>query len=412
MNIKNRREKLFKKLKTNEMALFFASEPVRNSADSDFEFNANRNYYYLTGVNEPSGVLMLIKRETHNQELLFIRDIEPDKEKWIGRFIQPQKAKEVSQVDSINFVSAFESTFEMMLSRTKIKALYLDFDRQGLSTRPLDAELFYERVHKGYPGLKIKSSNAMVSKLRTYKDEDEVKAIKAAVELTNQAIEFAVKNMKPGQMEYEVMADFLYVLNKNNATEMFDTIMASGSNGPILHYVENNNRLNDNELVLFDLGAKLNHYGADISRTYPVNGKFTDRQKELYQIVLDAHHLINREAKVGVTLRQLNQMVIDFYKVKLKEIGLIQNDAEVSKYYYHSVSHFFGLDTHDVGQILDEPLEVGQVITNEPGLYIQEENIGIRLETDLLITKEGNENLAPQIKIEIEDIESLMAIER
>lgn len=408
MNYKKRREQVFNQLENNEMAIVFAGNPIRNSADSEYEFNSHRNYYYLTGINEPNGILVLIKREDKQIEQLFIRDIEPDKEKWIGRFIKPETAKEVSQVDSILFLSSFKQSFEMILSRTRINALALDFDRQHMGSHKLESELFFEQVRDLYPALKVKNLNPIISQLRTIKDEDEVKAIKEAIEITNQAIEFAIKNMKPGMMEYEVMADYLYVLNKNNATEMFDTIMAGGKNGPILHYVSNDSKLNDQELVLFDLGAKLNHYGADISRTYPVNGKFTDRQKELYKIVLQAHHLVNQKAKPGVTLRELNQVVIDFYKVKLKEIGLIQEDAEVSKYYYHSVSHFLGLDTHDVGQILDEPLVQGQVITNEPGLYIQEENIGIRLETDLLITQDGNENLAPQIKIEIDDIEQLM----
>lgn len=408
MNYSKRRENVFKKLKKNEMALFFSGEALRNSADSEYEFNANRNYFYLTGLSEPSGILMLIKREEFNQEMLFIRDIDPNKEKWIGRFIQPQKAKEVSGINSINFVSSFKQTFEMLLSRSVIKSLYLDFDRQVMDSRALEADVFYESIKRNYPALKIKNSNPIVSKLRTYKDEDEVTAIKEAIELTNQAIEHAIKNMKPGQKEYEVMAEFLYILNKNNATEMFDTIMASGENGPILHYVENNGELKDGDLILFDLGAKLNHYGADISRTYPVNGKFTERQKQLYDIVLEAHYKINEAAKPGVTLRELNNIVIEHYKVKLKEIGLIQDESEVSQYYYHSVSHFLGLDTHDVGQITDEPLEENQVITNEPGLYIQEENIGIRIETDLLITKDGNENLAPQIKITTQDIEELM----
>jgi Xaa-Pro aminopeptidase len=405
MNFKKRRQKVFETLNNNEMALFFAGKPVRKSADADYPFEANRNYYYLTGINEPEGVLMLIKRENKNQETLYIRDINPDMEKWIGRFVQLKDAREISQVDMVNFVSNFKTQFQTYLSRSKIDALYLDLDRQQMDTRPFESELFFEEINKNYPALPIKNSYFEVARLRTIKDEDEIKLIKEAADITNQAIEYAISNMEPGDYEYEIQADFLYVLNKNNASEMFDTIMASGKNGPILHYVENNAQTHDNDLILFDLGAKKNHYGADISRTYPVNGKFTERQKELYNIVLKVQEKVTQAAKPGVTLQDLNQIVIDYYKEELPKVGLTQ---PVATYYYHSVSHFLGLDTHDIGQIIGEPLQENQVISNEPGLYVQDENIGIRIETDLLITKDGCIDLAPQIKKSVDDIEAFM----
>lgn len=408
MNFKNRREQLSTKIDNNSVAIILAGEPVRRSADSEYEYEAHRNYYYLTGLNEPEGILLMTKINHEVKETLFIRDINPDMEKWIGRFIQPSKAKEISQIEDIRFVSQFENIFQMMLSRQGTNKVYLDLDRQKMNTRPLDSELFLEKLRKSYPALSIENLNAHINRLRSIKDEEEIEAIKAACELTNQAIEFAVKNMKPGMYEYEIMADFLYILNKSNAIEGFDTIMASGSNGPILHYVENNSVTKEGDLILFDLGAKLNHYSADISRTYPMSGKFTERQRELMNIVLEAMDKVTEAAKPGVTLVELNQIVINHYQERLMEIGLISHPSEVSKYYYHSVSHFLGLDTHDVGQITHEPLQPGHVITNEPGLYIQEENIGIRIETDLLITEDGCIDLAPQIKKTPDEIEALM----
>ena len=405
---KNRRNKVLEQLHIDEMAIFFAGEPVRNSADSEFEFNSNRNYYYLTGINEPSGVLVLMKQGSQISETLFIRDIDYDKEKWIGRFISVEKAREVSEIQNISFVSGFESFFEMALSRRGINRLMLDMDRQHFSTRALEAEVFAKRVNEHYPMLPIRSSHAMVSQLRSIKDEKEIEAIREAAEITNAAIGRALKQMKPGMYEYQVMAHFLFELNMNNATEMFDTIMASGENGPILHYVENNSLMKDGDLILFDLGAKKNHYGADISRTFPVNGKFTEFQKQIYDIVLTAQEEVTKAAKPGVTLIELNDVCKHSLTNGLMSIGFISNSDELSKYYYHSVSHFLGLDTHDVGQTMTYQLVEGNVITNEPGLYIAEKNLGIRIETDLLITKDGCEDLAPQILKTTEEIEAFM----
>lgn len=405
---KDRRNKVLEQMHTNEMAIFFAGEPVRNSADSEFEFNSNRNYYYLTGINEPSGILVLMKQGFQSSETLFIRDIDYDKEKWIGRFISVEQSKEVSQIQNVMFISGFESYFEMSLSRRGIDKIMLDMDRQHFSTRALEAELFARKVHEHYPMLPIRSSHAMVSQLRSIKDEKEIEAIKEAAEITNQAIRRAVKHMKPGMYEYQVMAHFLFELHMNNATEMFDTIMASGENGPILHYVENSSQMKDGDLVLFDLGAKKNHYGADISRTFPVNGKFTDFQKQIYDIVLTAQDEVTKAAKPGVTLLELNDVCKQSLTKGLMDLGFISHPNELSKYYYHSVSHFLGLDTHDVGQTMTYKLVEGNVITNEPGLYIAEKNLGIRIETDLLITKDGCEDLAFQIMKTTEEIEAFM----
>ena len=305
------------------MCLFFAGKPVRSSADGEFPFEVNRNYHYLTGMDEPEGILCLIKRKDSQQEILYIRDINPEMEKWIGRFIKPKDAREISQIDLVNFVSNFKPQFEMHLSRTKMDALYLDFDRLSVGTRKLESEFFYETIKENYPALTIKNINPEVSRLRTFKDEQEIKLIKEAIEITNEAIEYTISNMEPGDFEYEIQADFLYVLNKNNATEMFDTIMASGENGPILHYVENDAQTKDGDLILFDLGAKRHHYGADISRTYPVNGKFTQRQKELYNIVLEAQNKVTAATKPGLLYKNSIKLLLITIRLNCLRWGLM-----------------------------------------------------------------------------------------
>lgn len=409
MNVfEKRRQDLMSQIHTGECMVFFAGKPLHKSADSEFEFEVNKNYYYLTGCQEPEGVLLLIKGQYSQRESLFIRPINKDLEKWIGRFQSFDNASEISGIKQVLSNESFETQLSLAFSRMGIHTLYIDQDRQQFNTTPHLYESFVSKVKDQFPAITLKDGFRLVANMRLKKDETEVNAIKQAIELTNTAIESAVRSIKPGKYEYEVMAEYLYVLQKNNAQEMFDTIMASGKNGVILHYVENNSKMKDGDLVLFDLGAKVNQYGADISRTYPVSGKFTDRQKELYNIVLTAMRKVTAAVKPGVTIAQLNQVVIDYYKEALVTANVIEDPSQVGTVYYHGVGHVLGLDTHDVGYLNDMPLEEGFVITNEPGLYIEKENIGIRLETDLLVTKDGCIDLAPQIKIEVEDIEAML----
>ncbi len=404
-----RRAALASHLKDGDLVVIFAGGSVRNSGDSCFVYEANRNYHYLTGLSEEDGILVMYHLNGSVHEVLYIRDIDPNLEKWVGRFIKPEKAREISGIDDILFVSHFENNLDLYFNRYGLSNLLLDLDRINAKHRPFEAELFAKRMRDVYVGVNIINIHSIICQLRTIKDELEIKLIKEACQLTKDAIRFAVKNMKAGMYEYQVMAHYLYHLNMHGATEMFDTIMASGVNGPILHYVANDQELKDGDLILFDLGAKKNEYGADISRTYPINGKFSERQKEIYEIVLGCQDEVSKHVAPGITLLELNNVAIKYFQKELKRIGLIDNDEDVSKYYYHSIGHFLGLDTHDVGQLNGIKLVPGMVITNEPGLYIQEENIGIRIETDLLVTVDGCIDLGEGIEKTVADIEALMS---
>lgn len=404
-----RRATLASHLKDGDLVVIFAGGSVRNSADSSFVYEANRNYHYLTGMSEEDGILVMYRFNGCVREVLYIRDINPDLEKWVGRFIKPQKAREISGIDEVLFVSRFEKDLDLYFNRFGVSSILLDLDRVNVKHRPFEAELFAKKIQDLYLGIKIVNIHSVICQLRTIKDELEIKLIKEACKLTGDAIRFAVKNMRAGMFEYQVMAHYLYHLNMNGATEMFDTIMASGVNGPILHYVSNDQVINDGDLILFDLGAKKNEYGADISRTYPVNGKFSDRQREIYEIVLGCQDEVTKHVVPGVTFGELNNIAIKYFQKELKRIGLIDKDEDVNKYYYHSIGHFLGLDTHDVGQLNGMELVPGMVITNEPGLYIQEENIGIRIETDLLVVDDGCIDLGEGIEKTVADIEALMS---
>jgi Xaa-Pro aminopeptidase len=209
--------------------------------------------------------------------------------------------------------------------------------------------------------------------------------------------------------EYELEAYFDFELKKSGVRDFaFKSIVASGKNGTVLHYSDNTDVMDDNSLVLCDLGAQWNYYNADITRTFPVNGKFTERQKQIYNIVLSGHDLIIDTIKAGIEFASLNETLKRYYAEELKKIGLIQTDDEVSKYYYHGVSHLLGLETHDVGRHNEGKLLEGMVLTVEPGLYIAEENIGIRIEDDVLVLKNGCEVLSKDIIRTVDEIEAYM----
>lgn len=214
--------------------------------------------------------------------------------------------------------------------------------------------------------------------------------------------------MKPGNNENDVAARFAYEGAREHGDLMFDSILASGKNATVLHYVQNNQPLVDGELLLFDLGIRVNGYGADISRTFPINGTFTPRQKEVYQLVLDTFHAVNDAIRPGVSIMTLNDIAKELLAEGCVRLGLITDHRDVDRYYYHSIGHSLGLDTHDVWLDRNAPLVAGNVITNEPGLYIAEEGIGIRIETDALVTEESFEDLGPQIIREVAAIEAYL----
>jgi Xaa-Pro aminopeptidase len=245
--------------------------------------------------------------------------------------------------------------------------------------------------------------------LRTIKSEDEVNELKKAIKITEEGIKSLMKNAKSGIMEYQLEAHFDFVLKNSGVRDYaFKTIAASGKNATVLHYSQNNSLIGENDLVLFDLGAQWNYYNADITRTIPASGKFTERQKEIYNIVLKAQLETIKIMKPGTPFLELNKTTRKVLTEELKRINLIKEDSELSNYYYHGVSHYLGLDTHDVGD-REAVLTPGMVLTVEPGLYIAEEGIGIRIEDDVLITEDGNEVLSPDIIKTVEDIETFMS---
>jgi len=403
---KKRRDKITKSLKEKSMLIVFSGKPPRKSEDNFYKFDSNRNFFYLTGINREKFIYVYNNIE-ENKELLFIQKPNEKMEKWIGRFLKEDEAKKISNIEDVKYTEDFNDYLLKTLKENNIENIYFDIKNWDIDEPLSQSQKISKVLVEKYPYIKINNINKKIEKLRLIKDEKEIELTQKAIDITNEAIKNMMKKSSSGMYEYEIVANYNYILNKKGVTTSFDTIAASGKNSIILHYVNNNSKTQDNDLILCDLGVKYKEYNSDITRTFPVNGKFTKRQEEIYKVVLEANKEVIKNSKPGKTLEELNDIAKEILFEGCKKLGLLEKKEELSNYYYHSVSHFLGLDVHDLGN-KKITLKKGMLITVEPGLYIEEEGIGIRIEDDILITENKAKNLSKNIKKEIKDIESLI----
>lgn len=407
-HVENRRN-VAEKMKEGSLMILFAGEAPKKSADAVYDFTPNRNFYYMTGIDEEQVILVLEKKAGEVLEHLFIKRRDPVMVKWVGESISEEKAKEVSGVEDIRFLDTFDAYLHQSIAKESLERIYLDLEKDNFNSLEVVGSRFAKMIREKYPQVRIKNIYNEICALRVFKSPEEIALMRKAIAITKDGIEALMKNTKAGMKENQLEAHFNFVLKSQGVKDFaFTTICAAGQNATVLHYVANNQEVKDGDLVLLDLGAQYGYYSADISRTFPVSGRFTERQRVFYDLVLKAHDAVLDMLKPGVPFTRINEVVHEIYAKELKSLGLIEKDEEVRKYYYHNTSHFLGLDTHDVGR-RDLILEEGMVLTVEPGLYIEEEGIGIRLENDILITKDGMENLSKDILIRPEDVEAFLA---
>jgi len=392
-------------------AVLFSGSAPHKSADAQHTYAVNRNFFYLTGLQREHFVLILTKRGDVTTETLFIERPNPSVEKWTGRKLRAEEAVSISGIDKVEYLDDFATHLNKLLLPGIYRHMYLDLEQRDVPHFMSPALAFAREMQSNYPSMAFCNLYATLASLRTLKSGDEVQAIRTAIDVTKRGIENMMANAKPGNHEYELEAHFNFTLRQAGIrAHAFGSIVASGANATVLHYESNDQIAADGNLVLIDLGAQYNEYNADISRTFPVNGVFTDRQKQLYNIVLKAQLATIAAIAPGVPYSTLNDTTKQVLAEELKAIGLISDDAQLADYYYHSVSHYLGLDTHDVGEY--DTIQPGMVVTVEPGLYIAEEGIGIRIEDDILVTDNGCENLSAAIIKTVEEIEQFMAQSR
>ena len=432
------RSALFAKLANNSIALFPAASEITRSNDTEYGFCQNKNFYYLTGFNEPDALLVLIKDNcAQTQSILFSLPKDPQHEVWHGRRIGQIKA-----VNEYKFDQCFElaSIDDMLPDYLNGKSqVYFGFDNKNLNEQSFTAKLFtWINAVKCLsrqgckPPENLTDVNPILAELRLIKTANEIALMRQANVISGIAHQRAMKHSKVGLYEYQIEAEILHEFSYHNARyAAYGTIVAGGDNANILHYTDNSDTLKDNELLLIDAGGELGGYAADITRTFPVNGKFTPEQKSIYQLVLDAKNLAIKAIKPGVCFAQLNQITNAFLTEGLLSLGILSgeleqliSDKKVNDYFIHGLGHWLGLDVHDVGDYHSNtkreqcrPFEVGMAMTIEPGIYLPQSDlnldkkwrgIGVRIEDNIVVTEHGCENLTVTVPDTIEAIESLM----
>lgn len=402
---KNNREKVLNKIKDNSLLILFAGKAPKKTGDENYPFTPNRNFYYLTGIDEEDHILVLSKINGVTKEYLFIKEVDPIREKWEGKTVRKEEVLDICGIEDIRYLGDFNAfTDRIVLNKEEIN-IYLDLEKGNISYD------FLNEIKNKYYNINIKNAYNLIGSFRLIKTKEEVDRIRKAISITIDGVNELMINSRAGMKEYELESYFDFVCKKNGVKDLaFKTIAAAGKNATVLHYVTNDSELKDGDLILFDLGAQYKYYNGDISRTFPINGKFTDRQKEVYNAVLRVNEKVIEEMKPGVSFLELNKKAREWIAEECISLGLITNKEDVSKYYYHSIGHSLGMDTHDIElENRDVIFEPGMIYTVEPGIYIEEEGIGIRIEDDILITDNGYEVLTKEMIKTVEEIEEFMS---
>ena len=410
---KNRRD-FYEFLDDNSIAIIYSGNEVHKSADAVHDFFINNNFYYLTGIDQSNVILVMGKFNNEYFEWLFLKPCDEYTAKWLGETLSFEKASEISGIDvrSIFDISSFNSRVDSLYQTNRYglneaKVVYLDLEQKNIPLYNTFALEYARKLKDRFPSIVIKNCYNQVIIQRMGKNEKEVELIKESIGTTKRAIENVMIHHKELSNESVANAYHDFTIIKEGKCLSFNDIIASGKNATVLHYDSNNSDIIDNSLLLMDVGCYTKHYSSDISRTFPVSGKFTQRQKEVYQVVLDVNKKCIDYARHGMTWKELNDYAKSLLAEGCKKLGLIKEDHELIKYYFHSIGHSLGLDVHDPN-IASLGLKEGMVITIEPGLYIPEESIGIRIEDNILITKGKAINLSADIIKEIDDIENFM----
>ena len=415
---KGRRDAFIKNMKPNSIAIFHSGDVFHKSADANFSFFQNPDTFYLTGIDQEESVLILYPDAPNPlwKEALFIRETSEHIKVWEGFKYTLNEAKTISGITSIQWNKSVESTFRTMMHYADHVYINLnEHDRASYDGDYMDLRKL-RAIQRDFPAHKYERSAPIMAKMRMTKTEEEIQTMQLAADITMQTFVKLLKEMKHFTSEHEVEAYILYEFHKNKAIQAYNSIIASGQNSCILHYNDNNRPLIKGDILLMDFGCSYSNYASDLSRTIPVGGRFSPRQKQIYTATLDVFKAAKAIANTSLSLMEWNTEGKKLMEEKLIEIGLLDktevknqdpNNPLYRKYFPHGLGHYLGLDVHDIGnQYLKMP--ENSVITNEPGIYIWSENLGIRIENDLVVKSNGVFDLMENCPIEIEEIEDLM----
>lgn len=416
---KTNRQRFVEKMKPASIAIFVSNDEVPRNGDAIYTFQQNSDLYWLSGIEQEDSLVILFPDnpdKKYREVLVLVRPNEL-KEKWDGKRLRKEEATAISGIQTIVWLDSLDGLLQPWIHLAD--NIYLDSnenDRKANLLRSRDYR-FIDEMKSRYPLHQYERAAKIMKSLRAIKTPLEIEVVREAVRITGKTFERVMKFVKPGVMEYEIEAEILHsFLGQRASGEAYNSIIASGDRARTLHYVSNNQECKDGELILMDFGALYGGYAADLTRTIPVNGKFTQRQKDVYNACLHLHNYAKSLLKPGITIVDYTEKVGDEATAQFMKLGLLkeedfknedQDNRAYRKYLYHGISHHLGIDVHDLGT-RTEPLQPGMLLTVEPGIYIQEEGIGVRIENNVWITEDGNIDLFEGIPITVEEIESAM----
>ena len=413
--VKNRK-KLADKMAPGSIAVFHSNDEMPRNGDAYFTFKQQSDLFYLTGVDQEDTILILFPDSPNPlfREMIFVKETSEQIAIWDGARLMPNDVFAVSGVSNVFWFHEFWKTIHSAFLLAD--NIYVNLNENDRFTDKVSYSnlRFTKEIIAKYPAHQIKRSAPILANIRMVKEPEEIELLKEAIRITKLGFERLLKFVKPGVWEYEIEAELIHEFIRNKSRGFaFDPIIGSGKSACVLHYIENNKQCKDGDLLLLDFGAEYANYNGDLSRCIPVNGKFSKRQAEVYNAVLSVQKKAKTLLKAGVSIPDYHAQVCEFMSEKLVEINLLttkelkDNPKAFLKYYMHGTSHHLGLDVHDVMHRF-EPMQLGSVLTVEPGIYIQEEGIGVRIENDVILTENGVIDLMEGYPTEIDEIESLM----
>lgn len=414
------RQRFIKKMKPNSLAIFPASPVFPKSGDGVMNYRPDADVLWLSGITQEKTIVVLYpdNPDKNMREVLVLLRPNELLEKWVGHKLRKEEGTAISGIKNVQWLDGFDVMIQVMMNSAD--TVYLNTNEHNrLDTElPRTDLLFVHELMKKYPVHTYDRAARLMKDLRSVKTKEEIEVVKMAIDITAKALDRVLKFIKPGVMEYEIEAELTHEFLRNRATgHAYGCIIASGDRARTLHYEENNQECKSGELLLMDFGAEYGNYNADLTRTVPVNGKFTKRQAEVYNACLAVHNHGKKILKPGLQFQEYVKSINAEMEKQLLKIGLItkedikKQDSEnpaFRKYFYHGVTHFLGIVVHDVGNYMDT-IKEGQLFTIEPGIYIEEEQMGIRIENNIWITKNGNIDLFKDMPITVEQIEAAMS---
>lgn len=402
------------------MVIVHANDILPTNADGSLLLHQNTDLFHLSGVDQEETVLLLFPdaKGEKDREILFVRETNEHIAVWEGEKLDKESATKASGIERVEWTSSFED--QLMMLAPQVEHIYLSTNEHARAARVVQTrnDRFIQECQARFPLHRYERLAPLMNELRIIKDQVEIELLQKACDITESGFRRVLEFLKPGVGEWEVEAEYLHEFVRQKSRGFsYSPIIGSGKNACVLHYLESKDICQDGEMLLMDVAAEYGNYHADMTRTIPVNGRFTDRQRAVYNAVLRMLRGCNEILRPGITPADYQQKVREMMEIELIELGLIdaqeakEQDRDklplVSKYFMHGTSHHLGLDVHDVCPA-HEPVREGMVFTIEPGIYIREENLGVRLENDVLIGKDGNIDLMANIPIEADEIEALM----